>query len=210
MSLTSTGERYDLESNLQERRDEILESLTGLLRERHLSTLTMEDIADRLGMTKGNLYNYFKNKQDLLYQCHIRAMESSFQMLEDAARVDGPPSARLRALVIRLAKRVIEDPYGAVLATEMQKLSPAQLRHFTSLRARFERKVRDMIDEGVRAGEFETSNVTFASFALFGAVQWIGHWYKSTGSHSPDDIAEFYADLVIRGLRATAPPPAYR
>ena len=61
MRVISTA-HWNLDMSSDKRRTEILRGLGEVLRERHASSLTMQDIADRLGMTKGNLYHYFRNK----------------------------------------------------------------------------------------------------------------------------------------------------
>ena len=63
------------------RREAILRSVANVLRNSRLSSLTIQHIADELGMTKGNLYYYFKDKQDILYHCHMRSMEISLRAL---------------------------------------------------------------------------------------------------------------------------------
>lgn len=90
-------------ATIDERRDEILRSLAAVLRERRLSSLKMQDIADRLGLVKGNLYYYyyFKSKRDIVYHCHLKGMTTSLAVLEDTERAGGSPASRLRALLIR-------------------------------------------------------------------------------------------------------------
>ena len=54
--------RWDVRASVDDRRDQILRSLASFVRDRKLASLTMRDIADRLGLVKGNLYYYFKSK----------------------------------------------------------------------------------------------------------------------------------------------------
>jgi len=54
-----------------------------VLQERGIAGITMGEIAERLGMTKGTLYYYFEDKDDLLYQCHMRCLEVSLRALRD-------------------------------------------------------------------------------------------------------------------------------
>src|SRR5687767_4692869 len=83
-----------------QRQEAILRSVGSVLRNSRLSSLTIQDIASELGLTKGNLYYYSKDKQDILYQCHMRCMELSLRALQEARAKDGPPSEKLRTLLI--------------------------------------------------------------------------------------------------------------
>ncbi len=179
-----------------------MRSLSGILRERNISSLTMKDVADRLGMTKGNLYYYFKNKEDLLYQCHMNFMVDSLRVLDECEALEGPPSTRLRALVKGLILRVIADPYGSVLITVLEQLSPVHRKKYLAHRDRFTLAVRKLIDEGVTAGEFSVADTKMASFALLGAINSISRWYHPAGECSPDYIAETFPEILLRGLRA--------
>lgn len=194
--------RWTLDMSTDERRLEILRSLGEVLRERHPSSLTMEAIADRLGMTKGNLYYYFRNKQDLLYHCHLKATEDSLRLLDRVVDLGSSARTRLQALISSLVLAVIHDPYGAVMATDLERLTRSQRRHYVSLRDRFEHGVRDLVREGVARGEFHVRDVKLASFAMLGAINSIGTWYDPTGPCTPSEIAGHFADFLIGGLES--------
>src|SRR5688572_1841484 len=81
------------------RREVILRSVANVLRNSRLSSLTIQDVADELGMTKGNLYYYFKDKQDILYHCHMRSMDISMRALEIATATGETPAEKLRILL---------------------------------------------------------------------------------------------------------------
>ena len=51
-------------SNIKER---ILESATSLLRERSFNDVSLSEIAETAGVTKGSVYYYYKSKSDILY-----------------------------------------------------------------------------------------------------------------------------------------------
>src|SRR5215475_952845 len=80
-----------------DRREAILRSVANVLRNSRLSSLTIKQVADELGMTKGNLYYYFKDKQDILYHCHMRSVDISLDALESALSVSRSPRESLRA-----------------------------------------------------------------------------------------------------------------
>ena len=52
----------------------------------------MEEIAAKLLMTKGSMYYYFKNKDDLLYQCHLMIMELCLEGIEKVVNSDSNPN----------------------------------------------------------------------------------------------------------------------
>ena len=184
------------------RRTEIFRSLGLALRERGLASLTMQAIADRLGMTKGNLYYYFENKQDLLYGCHLACMRLSLRALGDVRRSTEPPGTRLSQVLNRHIRAITDEVYGAVLLTDLESLTPAQRKRYVAMRDRFERGVRQIIREGVERGEFRKVDPRLAGFAILGAINWIPKWYNPTGELSSAEIADAFADFLVAALEA--------
>jgi AcrR family transcriptional regulator len=196
------------------RREAILRSVANVLRSSRLSSLTIKQVADELGMTKGNLYYYFKDKQDILYHCHMRSMEISLRALLDARSLGRTPAEKLRILLVRHIRGIIDDGFGGILQTDLEKIRPAQRRQYIAKRDELEGGVRQFIEDGVRAGEFCCDNVKLAGFAILGGINWIPKWYRPSGPFNSEDIAEQMADYYLRGLasdnavsaRNSAPP----
>ena len=184
------------------RRKEIFRSLGVVLRKRGLASLTMQDIADQLGMTKGNLYYYFKDKQDLLYQCHLACMRLSLQALSAVDSSPESPGSRLRAVLGRHILAITDEVYGAVLLTDLESLRPLQRRRYVALRDRFERGVRNLIREGIAHAEFRKVDPRLTGFAILGAINWIPKWYDPRGELSSSALASAFADVLVTGLEA--------
>jgi AcrR family transcriptional regulator len=160
----------------------------------------VQDVADELGMTKGNLYYYFKDKQDILYQCHMRSMAISLQALEDATANGRTPSESLRILLTGHIRGILNDGFGSILQTDLENFRADQRKTYIKKRDELERGVRSMIEDGMRAGEFECADVKLAGFAILGSINWIPKWYRATGPLSADTIAEEMVNYFLRGL----------
>lgn len=202
MTVRARRMRWGAAESVDERKDEILRELGAAVRERGFGALTMKDVADRLGLVKGNLYYYFKNKQELLYHCHIKCMEVSLKALEEAERSRAAPSERLRTLLVRHIRGISDEAYGAVLLTDLESLTHAQRRKYVALRDRFEQGVRALIKAGIARGEFRRLDSRIVGFALLGAINWIPKWYRPGGELSSQEIAEQFADFFLRSLYA--------
>jgi AcrR family transcriptional regulator len=160
----------------------------------------MQDIADRLNMTKGNLYYYFKNKQDLLFHCHMKCMEISLAALTEAERGAGKPRDRLRRLLVAHIRGIIEDSYGAVLLTDLEDLTAEQRKTYVRMRDKFERGVRKIIDQGIASGEFRKIDPRVAGFAILGSINWMPKWYRPDGKLSADSLADGFAEFFMHAL----------
>lgn len=181
------------------RRDEILRSVGDVLRESRLSSLTMQDIADRLGITKGNLYYYFRDKQDILFQCHMQCMDISLKAL---ARLDPDSSAKARLLdlLVQHIRGMIEDGLGSVLLTDLENLNAAQRTIYVAKRDKFEAGVRHLVDVGVARQEFVCVDSKLASLTILGAINWVPKWYRPEGRLKATEIAEGMASFLLQAL----------
>lgn len=186
------------------RREIILRSVANFLRNAPLSSVTMEDIATELGMTKGNLYYYFKDKQDILFQCHMRSMDISLKALDDALSVSRSPRKSLRILLINHIRGILDDGFGGIMQTDLEHFLPEQRKQYVKRRDMFEHGVRKLIEDGIRAGEFKKNNVKLTGFAILGSINWIPKWYRPTGSLSAEQIAEQMSDYFLDGLSPNA------
>jgi AcrR family transcriptional regulator len=202
MSEQTGRQRWDLGMSVEERREQILRTLGEFLRERHLSSLKMQDIADRLGMTKGNLYYYFKSKQDILFHCHMKSMERSLAALDEVLAMSAPAGEKLRVLLVRHIRNITDEAYSAVLLTDLESLTKAQRRRYVALRDRFEHGVRGILRDGMASGAFTQQDVSLAGFAMLGAINWISKWYTTRGARSAQEIADSFAGLFLHGLSA--------
>lgn len=187
-------------SSKRSRRDAILHSVGAILRESRLSTLTMSDIAEALGITKGNLYYYFRDKQDILYQCHMRCMALSLSALEDIqSRRDDLPDP-LHLLLIAHIEGMASSPFGGVLLADVDALSPVQRRHYVARRDEFETGVRELIRHGVERGLYRCADDRIASLTILGAINWLPRWYHPEGRLNATGVAEAMADFLMRAL----------
>jgi AcrR family transcriptional regulator len=89
------------QADFQTKRRVALETAARLFNERGFYRTSLEDIAAELHVTKAALYYYFRNKDEILYECHALAI--------DAVRDDGGAEAAGRGLerVVQLVERYV-------------------------------------------------------------------------------------------------------
>src|SRR6476660_7717835 len=75
---------------------DILKSAAKAFRKLGYHGATVEQIAAALHMKKGNLYYYFKNKEEILFACHQYSLDRLTQLLEVIEASDAPPDVKLR------------------------------------------------------------------------------------------------------------------
>ncbi len=191
-----------------DRRIDILRSAAAAFRRRGYHGASVDEIASTLEMTKGNLYYYFRNKEDILLACHEYSLDVLLGLLEDVQGQDLAPDVKLRTLVLAIVHLILDDLQGTALTLDLQALSPPLLRQVIARRDVFDRGLRAIIQDGMDQGVFTPGNSKMVGFALMGAVNWITKWFDPAGAMTSDDIAAAFADYLVGGLTRGGPAAA--
>src|SRR5262245_65369176 len=83
-----------------DRRVEILKSAAAAFRRRGYHGASVDEIASALEMTKGNLYYYFRNKEDILYACHEYSLDILLRLMREVVAEATPADQKLRKLIL--------------------------------------------------------------------------------------------------------------
>ena len=184
-------------------RVEILKAAAAAFRKLGYHGATVEEIAAALHMKKGNLYYYFRNKEEILFACHQYSLDRLLAILDDIERSGVSPDQKLRRLISAFVHTILDELHGTALGLDLEALSPAHLRTVIVRRDRFDKGMREVLKEGIRSGTFVYADAKLLSFAILGAVNWIPRWYNPDGPSTSEEIAEKFADYLIGGLRKT-------
>lgn len=182
------------------KREAILRSAAAAFRRKGYYGSSMEDISEQLLMTKGSLYYYFNDKEDILFACHDFSLDRVLEKLAEVQKRSDKPSVKLRALIQGLVDVMIDELQGSALALDFSALSDAKLQKIIKKRDEFERGMRTIIQDGVKLGEFRKFDSKLASFAILGSINWISRWYRPEGQFHAREIGKLYSDLFIDGL----------
>jgi AcrR family transcriptional regulator len=182
-------------------RVEILKSATAAFRRLGYHGATVEQIAAVLHMKKGNLYYYFKNKEEILFACHQYSLDRLMQLLHEVQHSGLAADEKLRRLIHAFVHTILDELHGTALILELEALSPAHLNTVVTRRDRFDRGIRQVLEEGIADGSFSPDDVKLRTFALLGAVNWIPRWFNPAGPATSSEIADRFADYLLAGLR---------
>jgi TetR/AcrR family transcriptional regulator len=185
----------------RQRRVEILKSAAAAFRRRGYHGASMGEISRALRMTKGSLYYYFKNKEEILFFCHDYSLDILLDVLDRVEAAGGTPPQKLRSLIESFVHHILDDLRGTAMTLDFQALSAPLLRRVIAKRDRFDRGIRRLLQEGMDAGAFAPGDPKLLTFAILGAVNWIPRWFDPRGPASSEEIGRAFADYLVAGLR---------
>ena len=184
-----------------DRRIEILKSAAAAFRRRGYHGASVDEIASALEMTKGNLYYYFKNKEEILFACHEYSLDKLLSLMAEVEAESSSPEVKLRRLVLALIHLILDDLHGTALTLDPEALSPPLFKRITAKRDDFDHGIRTIIQQGIDAGAFRPGDPKMIEFAMMGAVNWIAKWFDPAGPMTSDHIGDAFADYLVGGLK---------
>lgn len=179
---------------------EILAVAAELFGERGFDAVSLDDVAERLDVTKGSLYYYFASKEELVSAAIATLGTAWMQRLHDLpAAAEGTPAQRLRALVREQITVAVRDhPAALRLFLVPADWPPAQRAAIKELRRRHDRLFRDVVEEGVAAGAFVVVDVDTTLHCLHAAMTQAPIWYGGlTGEPFDRAVDRLVATLMM-------------
>ncbi len=141
-----------------DRPQEILDAALKVFAERGYRNTRLEDVGEAAGVTKGAIYHYFANKEELLLRAIEHRREEAFGRIEEVLRdKTAPVSTRLRLVVRRWFGSVPEERLAVVtlLVQGIAHEAPDAFRRWLAGGpAASARLIASLVREGQARGEF--------------------------------------------------------
>src|SRR5205823_12882367 len=94
--------------------------------------------------------------------------------------------------------------------SELRSLEPKNYDAIVKLRGAYERRLADILAEGVSEGVFEVVDIQVATFAILALLTGICTWYRPGGRLTREAIVAAHEKLVLSGVSPLASPPPVR
>ncbi|MFE7208578.1 TetR/AcrR family transcriptional regulator [Streptomyces sp. NPDC001698] len=175
--MTSTPRVTRTRKTAAERRTEILQTAARLALERGLERVTMQLVADELGVRPGLISHYFATIDDLLCDAFVRAVTREREALLPEAEAELPPVRRLSRLLGRLGGEDFVDLGRLWLnARHLSRYRPNLLRVVAEQEAIMRDALTAVIEDGVRGGDFTTDDALGACVVILVAIDGLGSY----------------------------------
>lgn len=218
MSSTATAPtKPRWERRKEARPAELLAAALDLFVEKGYAGTRLDDVAQRAGVSKGTLYLYFENKEDL-FKAVVR--ESVVSLISETAdeieRFEGPSEVLLERII-----RSWWTQFGDRTVGGISKLMMAESSNFPAIARFFLEEVIEpwhallasAIRRGVERGEFRKVDIEMNVRTLAASLVMLSLWKCSFGpcSQRPVDAAAFIdttIDTFVTSLKCGAPGPS--
>lgn len=194
------------ERQRQARGEAILQAAFALITEAGYDSLTMEGLAERVGISRQTLYHHFTSKEDIALQAVLALMAHGLQAIEEINSAL-PPLERLR----QVARLLIESrfqPDRAPFVRARHALVP--LKSHPDYQRAFERRaaaLAGLVEAAQAAGEIRADlGSRLIVQMLLGLVSDASYEdLVAAGKASPSEVVEAVTVLFFQGLQTNSP-----
>jgi AcrR family transcriptional regulator len=209
------SERRPLRHRLppEERREAILSAALSAFSDLGYTQATLNDVADRLGVTKGCLYHYFESKEQLLVeliQDRIGSAVSAAQELPTAGR---SRDEVLRALIERLWQYFQQPDQAAVAIlamTELPKVPEGGRLLFDEVVSRSRQRLRNLLEQGHQCEDISEEEIERAARVIPLMIMGVALGSRVFRTIDPvqlsvEQVGNTVTNILMHGLSGTCP-----
>jgi len=185
-----------------EKRDAVLRTAVQLFLEQGYHRATLNDVAERLNITKPALYNYFRSKEEILFECWAIGQERVDEIIAQINAGGGSGLVKLRKLVHAYGEAMAANSGTSLVRFDQRDLSEKNRKIVRAGKKSIDRTFRKYVADGIADGSIKPCDPKMTAFAIAGSLNWIGHWFQRDGELSAEAVASAFATRLTEGLVA--------
>lgn len=189
-----------------ERRAKLLAGAASLFAQKEYEDITIGEIAEAAGISRGSLYYYFASKDEilaeLLHDVFLNLVDSIAEIKASEWSAAEKLAKSIQLLMGSYAQnypyqywylRVQGGSFSASLDTESE---------LHALAASFVEQFVNIVRDGIEAGEFKAhGSPEIMARGVLGMVNATQGWYRPDSGYSADDLSEIFSRMVLDGVR---------
>jgi AcrR family transcriptional regulator len=214
MVMTKDLNRYD------QKLEHILRTSARIFAEKSFHSTSMREISRATGVSLAGLYHYCKSKEELLFLIQDHCFGRVLGRLEQRLGKVSNPIEKLRILIDNhLSFFAANMAEMKVLSHEADSLAGDLHAHVSNKKRQYTRLARKILSEvqhsapggaavrpskrnGQRRKGARRIDLTVATYALFGMMNWIYNWYDPRGKLSVSQLVDNITQLFLTGFLA--------
>jgi AcrR family transcriptional regulator len=196
-----------------ERPKEIIAAAFEEFSRRGYAAATLDQIAERAGVTKGTIYVYFASKERLfismVQEITKATLDTVHRMFE---RHEGSTADLLRAQFSFIYQHIVEDrrrrEVVRMLIAEASRFPELADRHYEEIHRPCLELLKQAIQRGIDRGEIRRSAVIDCPQVIIAPIALVDLWMIMYDTRQPLDLKAYFnahLDLVLNGLLVKAP-----
>lgn len=185
----------------------ILRTAARIFAEKSYHSTSMRDISRATNVSLAGLYHYCKSKEELLFLIQDNCFGRVLERLEERLLEVEDPIARLGIFIENhLSFFAANMSEMKVLSHEAESLGGELYTHVSTRKDKYTKLARKILQEvqNLRQNK-QPVDLTVATYALFGMMNWIYNWYDPHGKLNVNELAQHLTKLFLGGFAPGVP-----
>lgn len=185
------------------RRQEIIDIIRNIISSKGIEDVTISEIAEKMGTTKGAIYRHFKCKRDIL-SLLIDDIEKTLMEAISNAITDNDPLQSLKNILLAqlvLAKNRRKTSFVVIMGA-IQFSDPIIRKKLLQLIQKYLRKIEKLLSNGIKLGLIKKNiNPRMAAMGFMGLIQSaVTVWSYKNFNYIPEKIHADLWNIYIQGI----------
>lgn len=175
-----------------------------------ISSTRFKDIAAEADVSRGAIYHYFKNKNEILFAIHDQNKKKILDLFDKHVEKENDPLIALKKGLLEIFARfeedddfrMVEELFLKAEFTSLIKKDPELNRIFENDRDETICKMLELVKKGQECGSFrkdiEPENLSYAIISFY--LGYTTMWFMQLRQFSIKDKASDYIDILFHGI----------
>lgn len=188
------------ETRFEAQRHRILKAAATCFNQKGYSGTSLKDVSRHLGLTDAALYYYVKNKEELVYQCYLRAAELGREAMDRGIEEGSNGFEKAKLYIAYHIEIMVGDRGPVAIMSEIPSLRRSHRNEILEVSRRHSLGFERILEEGIADGSIAPCNVRMSGNAIMGSINWIPKWFHGDSKMAREILKEF-PDILTVGLR---------
>ena len=192
------------QEEITRRRGEILTAAMGVILRKGFLETSMREIAEAAGVGKSTLYDYFPSKDEIMIAYVVDEVQRLTAQVQTIIAQDLSVTEKFRQIWRNHLENMLANKQMYIkISFESQRLSQESQQRIQVHRHAYQDMLCELVEEGIRRGEFRPVNPLLAIRAMFSLLTPMVYTSRPTGS--PEQMLEEALDIMFQGMQSVKP-----
>jgi TetR/AcrR family transcriptional regulator, cholesterol catabolism regulator len=192
------------------KRSVILEKAGQIFWQKGYHSTSMKDIADACHCRPANVYHYFKNKEDMLFQVIKDITEKTVNSVKHLDEDETTsPVDQIKSLVkSHLGLLGTMNKTNVLISdTGLRDLTPEHRQAIIEIRDNYDSILCKVLRRGVKSGDFTNIDERIISYFISSVIIRSNIWFSPDGRLSQDEVADIMSRFIYEGIKTHKDEP---
>jgi AcrR family transcriptional regulator len=189
------------ETRFELQRHRMLKAAATCFNQKGFSGTSLKDVSRHLDLTDAALYYYVRNKEDLVYQCYLRAADLGREAMNRGVSAGGNGFEQAYLYIAYHVEIMVGERGPVAIMSEIPTLKKTHRDEILEVSRRHSAGFEEILQRGIDDGSITPCDVRMTGNAIMGSINWIPKWFHGNPQMAAKIQKEF-PEILLRGLRA--------